>query len=87
MIDNRLVINENLVLILLVCLTLTICYILLYVFLSDRPEQTVQTQMKRRKRGVSLGSTLFATHPAILDTIVGSKLHFVSNFRQSMVRS
>ena len=30
--------------------------------------------MRRRKRGVSSGSTLFARHPAILDTTVGSKL-------------
>ena len=30
--------------------------------------------MRRRKRGVSSASTLFATHPAILDTTVGSKL-------------
>ena len=30
--------------------------------------------MRRRKRGVSSGSTLFATRPAILDTTVGSKL-------------
>ena len=42
--------------------------------LSDRPEQTVQTKMRRRKRGVSSGSTLFATHPAILDTAASSKL-------------
>ena len=42
---------------------------------SDRPEQTVQTQMSRRICGVSSGSTLFATHPAILDTTVGSKLY------------
>ena len=32
--------------------------------------------MRRRKRGVSSGSTLFATHPAILDTTVSSKLYF-----------
>ena len=31
--------------------------------------------MRRRKCGVSSGSTLFATHPAILDTILGSKLY------------
>ena len=34
--------------------------------LSDRPEETVYTQMWRRK--------LFATHTAILATTVGSKL-------------
>ena len=42
---------------------------------SDRPKQTVYTQMRRRKRGNSSRSTLFATHPAILDTTVGSKLY------------
>ena len=49
--------------------------------LSDRPEQTVYTHTRRCKRGVSRckrgvssGSTLVATHPAILDTQVGSKL-------------
>ena len=31
--------------------------------------------MRRRKRGVSLGSTLFATHSAILDTTLGSKFY------------
>ena len=31
--------------------------------------------MRRRKRGVSSGSTLFVTYPAILDTTVGSKLY------------
>ena len=30
--------------------------------------------MRRRKRGVSSGSALFATHPAVLDLTVGSKL-------------
>ena len=30
--------------------------------------------MRRRKRGVSSESTLFVTHPAILDTTMGSKL-------------
>ena len=29
--------------------------------------------MRRRKCGVSAGSTLFAIHPAILDTTVGSE--------------
>ena len=31
--------------------------------------------MRRRKRGVSSGSTLFAIHSAILDTTFGIKLH------------
>ena len=31
--------------------------------------------MRRHKHGVSSGSTLFATHPVILDTTVGSKLY------------
>ena len=31
--------------------------------------------MRCRKLGVSPGSTLFATHPAILDSTVGSKLY------------
>ena len=31
--------------------------------------------MRRRERGVSSGSTLFATHPAILDITLGSKLY------------
>ena len=35
---------------------------------SVDPEETPQTR-------VSSGSTLFATHPAILDTTVGSKLY------------
>ena len=43
---------------------------------TDSPEQTVYTQMRRRKRGVSSESTLFASHPAILDSTVGSKLLF-----------
>ena len=32
--------------------------------------------MRRRKRGVSSGSTLFATYQVILDTPLGSKLYF-----------
>ena len=32
--------------------------------------------MRRRKRGVSSGSTLFATQPAILDTPLGSKYYY-----------
>ena len=32
--------------------------------------------MRRRKCGVSSGSTLFASHPAILETPLGSKLYF-----------
>ena len=31
--------------------------------------------MRRRKRGFSSGSTLFATHTPISDTAVGSKLY------------
>ena len=31
--------------------------------------------MRCCKHGISSGSTLFATHPAILDTTVGSKLY------------
>ena len=49
---------------------LTICYTLLYVF-----GQTDPSKQCRRKCGVSSGSTMFATHPAILDTTVGSKLY------------
>ena len=52
---------------------------MLYFFvciLSDMPEQTVFTQMRRRKHGVSSGFTLFVTHPAILDTTLGGKLYF-----------
>ena len=33
--------------------------------------------MRCRKCGVSSGSTLFAAHPAILDTTVGSKLDLI----------
>ena len=31
--------------------------------------------MRRRKCGVSSGTTLFASHPAVLNTTVGSKLY------------
>ena len=36
--------------------------------------------MRRRKRGVSSGSTLFATHSAILDTTLGSKFYLFKFF-------
>ena len=49
-----------------------LCFIV--CILSDMPEPTEKTQIKR---GVSSGSTLFATHPAILDTTVGSKLDLI----------
>ena len=42
--------------------------------------------MRRRKRGVSSGSTLFATNMAILDTTVGSILD-VQILDKSMIRS
>ena len=83
MIDNGLLITEDLVIILPVFLsmTLTICCTLLYVFdltgLSKHvdPDETPHLS----------GSTMFATHPAILDTTLGSST--CSNFRLSMARS
>ena len=46
---------------------------------SARSEQTVQTLMRRRKRGIPSGSTMFATIQLFLDTTMGSKLYFVQS--------
>ena len=60
--------------------TITDCYIYCtYIFTvciwTDRLEQTVQTKMRHHIYDVSSGSTLFATHPAIFDATLGSKLY------------
>ena len=76
MIDNRLAITEDLVIILPVCLSITliICYTLptylaIHVWSNSvDPDETPY-------RGVSSGSTLFATYPAIIDIIFGSELY------------
>ena len=47
-------------------------YTLLYVFYEAWANSVDLDET--RKRSVSSGSTLFGTHPAILDTTVGNKL-------------
>ena len=64
MIDNRLVMKKKKIGHNFTCLTEHDSYHMLYFTVciwSDMPEQTVYTQMRRRKRGVSSAATLFAT--------------------------
>ena len=45
------------------------------------PDQTVQTQLIYAERGIWSDSTLFITHPTVLDTLTGNKM----NIFQSLV--
>ena len=79
MIDNRLVIAEHLVIILPV--SEHDSYLMLYFTVRIWPNRSKQCRPKcdAAKHGISSGSTLFATHPAILDTTLDGKFYF-SNF-------
>ena len=75
--DNRLVINEDLVIILPVCqsMTLTICCTLLYVFDRTGLSKQCRTQMRRRNAASHQDLHCLPLIQLFLDTTLGSKLY------------
>ena len=80
MIDNRLVITEDLVVILPAWAWLLPFVILYCMYLVRQAWANSVDPDETHKCGVSSGSTLFATHSAILDTTLGSKFYLFKFF-------